>query len=537
MWMENIANGPRGVGRQIRRWVLFGNLVAFGSLLALCLLAETDWALARVQETEVVGVETNARQLLNNNDQPTDDNSEDWRQFRGSHGLGTDASETRYPAQLDGEKSLLWKVPVATGHSSPIVVGDLIVVTGHESERLITQCFDRTDGQLKWQQELPIAALEKTYHHGPATPTAVSDGERIYCLFGSFGVIAYDLTGQEVWRKELEVADNMYGTAASPILVENRLIVLLSDQKQACLMALEKTTGQVIWTRKGEGPASSWSTPALWPTDSPQIALIYEPFHVRAISLQSGDELWSIPGLADEPIAIPQIAGNLAIVTSYNMRTNPEVIGPPSFAEALAECDKNQDGQINPDEAKHNKSVLSRPDADGEGVHPLGMFFRMLDKNRNGQIEESEWPHLQAWIDSFQHANGFVALRIEEPKSAPTMAWRAELGVPECPTSLILGDQLFAVRNGGVVTLLSLNDGQTLFRERIAPTGPYYASPVRADHKIYLASARGELAVFRDEAPFDLLSKLKLEEQVWATPALSRGNVIVRSERHLWLFR
>lgn len=464
-------------------------------------------------------------------------NSDDWLQFRGAKGLGTDASATPYPTQLADEKSLVWKVPAAAGHSSPIVIGELIVITGHEPERLITQCFNRADGKLKWQQEIPIAKLEKTYHHGPATPTAVSDGEIIYCLFGSFGLIAYDLSGREVWRKELEVADNMYGTAASPILADNLLIVLLSDQRQACLTAFEKSTGREIWARKTEGPASSWSTPSLWPTDSPQIALIYEPFHLRSISLQTGAELWSIPGLADEPIAVPQIAGNLVIVTSYNMRTNREVIGPPTFAAALAECDKDLDKRISIEEAKHNKSVLSRPDSDGEGDHPLGMFIRMMDKNRDGQIEELEWPHLQTWIDSFQHANGFIALQLDEAKSAPVMAWQSELGVPECPTSLVMGDKLFAVRSGGVVTLLSLSGGQTLFRERIAPSGPYYASPVRADQKIYLASARGELAVFRDEVPFDLLSKRNLDEPIWATPALSRGGVIVRSERHLWLFQ
>ncbi len=534
---ESLERGTRPVVNEVRRFVLPRRArVLFCLSIGGCLVG-AGWAASFARDTDRPEDRPAQETRSANEDEPSTIRFDNWQQFRGTNGLGTEASDASYPAQLDDDKSLVWKVPAAAGHSSPIVIGDLIVMTGHESERLVTQCFRRGDGGMKWQKELPISKLEKSYHHGPATPTAVSDGERIYCLFGSFGVIAYDLEGHEVWRKELPAADNMYGTAASPIVVGNLLIALLSDQTQACLMAFERSTGTEVWTRRGEGPASSWSTPAVWPIDSPQIVLIYEPFHLRAISLQTGAELWSIPGLADEPIAIPQVVGDLAIVTSYNMRTNREVIGPPSFADALAECDKNQDGQINPDEAKHNRSVLSRPDADGEGDHPLGMFFRLLDKNRNGQIEESEWPHLQAWIDSFQHANGFVALRIEEATSAPVMAWQSEMGVPECPTSLIMGDKLFAVRNGGVVTLLSLSDGQSLFRERIAPTGPYYASPVRAHHKIYLASARGELAVFRDEAPFDLISKLKLDEQVWATPALSRGDVIVRSERHLWLFR
>ncbi len=463
--------------------------------------------------------------------------ADDWWQFRGTNGLGSDHSSGSFPDKLDDPKCLAWKVPVSKGHSSPIVIGDSIVLTGHEPDYFVTQCFDRTDGHLKWQQQIPALKLEKFYHHGPATPTPVSDGTNVYCLFGSFGIIAYDLNGKELWRREQSVADNMYGTAASPILVGDVLIVLLSDQAQASLLALDKNTGLEIWHRHAEGPASSWSTPAVWPVDSPQVILVYEPFHLRGISLKSGAELWSIPNLADEPIAVPQVADNLAIVTSYNMRTNQEVIGPPTFAEALAECDANKDGRISAEEARANRSVLSRPDADGEGDHPLRMFVRMLDENKDGQIESAEWPRLQAWIDSFQHANGFIALRIESADSAPQIAWKAEKGVPECPTSLIMENTLFAIRNGGIVTLLSLNDGSSLFRDRIELAGPVYASPVRADHKIYVASARGELAVLQDQSPFSLQSKLALNEPVWATPALSDGHLIVRSEQHLWMFK
>lgn len=466
---------------------------------------------------------------------PTIEN-EDWSQFRGKAGRGIDSSTSKFPGQLDTDKTLRWKVSVPPGHSSPIVVRDSVIITGHEDHRLLTQSLNLDNGSLIWQKELPVPKIEKVYHHGAATPTAVSDGNLIYCFFGSFGVIAYDLQGQEAWRYETNLADNLYGTAASPILVGEQLLVLLSDQKTALLVSLNKATGQVLWKHEGKGPASSWSTPAVWPAENPQIVLIYEPFHLRAISIESGKEFWSIPGLADEPIAIPQIEDDLLVVTSYNMRTNREVIGLPTYAEILKECDSDQDGMLTLEESKKNKSVLSRPDADGEGDHPLSIFFRMLDANKDGRIDESEWPRLQAWVDSFEHANGFVALRLEDAQFSPEVAWRTEPGVPECPASLLFNRKLFAIRNGGVVTCLDAVNGNILFRERAAPGGPYYASPVLADNKIYLASARGELAVLEAQIPFRLLSKLKLDEDVWATPALSKGRVIVRSAQHLWLF-
>ena len=460
----------------------------------------------------------------------------DWRQFRGPNGTGIESAGSPLPNHLSTTENLRWKIPAAAGHSSPIVVGEEIIITGYETDRLITQCFDFRTGGLRWQKELPVAKVEKSYHHGPATPTAVSDGENVYCVFGSFGVIAYDLTGEEIWRKKLEAADNLYGTAASPILAGEQLIVFSSDQAKASLLAINKSNGEEIWNRTADGPASSWATPAVWPTANPQLILIYEPFHLRAIDIGNGDELWSIPGLADEPIAVPQVADDLIIVTSYNMRTNREVLGLPTFDVALKECDANADGLIDLEESEKNKSVLSRPDADGEGDHPLRIFFRMVDGNKNGQIEASEWPRLQKWVDSFQHANGFIALRIGDAKSAPELVWRAEIGVPECPTSLIVGDRLFAVRNGGVVTCLDIADGKSVFRDRVAPGGPYYASPVMGDEKIFLASARGALSVLSAKTPFHVLSTIELGEPIWATPALSPGALIVRSEHHLWLF-
>ena len=217
----------------------------------------------------------------------TSTNADDWRQFRGASGLGTDTSTDHFPDTLEDASHVAWKIAVPPGHSSPIIVGDSIVLTGHEPGHFVIQCFDRADGSLEWKREIPVAQLEKVYHHGPATPTPVSDGENVYCLFGSFGIIAVSLDGKELWRKELTVAENMYGTAASPVLADNHLVLLLSDQKHASLMALDKSTGREVWNRKAEGPASSWSTPAFWPASSLQVALIYEPFHLRGISLKS----------------------------------------------------------------------------------------------------------------------------------------------------------------------------------------------------------------------------------------------------------
>ncbi len=95
--------------------------------------------------------------------------------------------------------------------------------------------------------------------------------------------------------------------------------------------------------------------------------LFYEPFTLRACDFATGEDLWSIPGLADEPITVPQVFDGMVYTTSYNLRTNSEATGLPTFESLLQECDTNRDRLIDNQEAKNNRSILSRPDADGEG--------------------------------------------------------------------------------------------------------------------------------------------------------------------------
>ncbi len=462
--------------------------------------------------------------------------SADWLQFRGPNGSGVSAKATSLPDQLDPEKNLLWKTATPAGHSSPIVVGNGIYLTGFEEGKLLVLCFDRQTGQARWQRELPVDAFEKTYEHGPASSTPASDGERIFASFGSFGLIAFDVDGHELWRIERETVQNTFGSASSPVIIDGKLIVVWSDQQQSNIQAIDPTNGRVIWEQDHDGPASTWSTPVAWKTKSGVSLLVYEPFQLRCLSLTDGEQLWAVPGLADEPITVPQFHGDMILTTSYNLAVNKEAIGLPTFAALLAECDADQDGQISQQESRANKSVLSRPDADGQGDHPLRIFFRMLDVNKDGQIAEDEYPRLRAWTDSMKHANGLIALRPADAESAPELAWQTEAGVPECPTPILWDNKLFAVRNGGVVTCLDAATGEKLSQTRAAPGGPYYASPVAGDDKIFLASARGIVTVISTTAKPEALHRADLGEPVWATPALLEGRVIIRSEGHLWCF-
>lgn len=460
-----------------------------------------------------------------------------WSRFRGPDGTGVAEGVDRLPTDLAASDALKWKIETPHGHSSPIIVGDSIFITGFEDKKLSTLCYDRSSGAQKWRRDLESPELEKVYQHGPATPTPVSDGTRVFSVFGSFGVIAYDLAGEELWRQPRPIRKNMFGSASSPVIIENRLIVFAGSEEESHLQTIEPETGKVIWERKRPGPASSWSTPVLWKSAEGRDAiLVYEPFHLRAIALDDGAELWSVPNLADEPVTTPQQFGDLIFTTSYNLRTNLEASGLPTFDALLKECDANGDGEIDAAEVKTNKSILSRPDADGQGDHPLRMFFRMLDADKSGKINAEEWPKIKSWMESWNHANGLLALKPGEEGSPPTLAWEHASGVPECPSPIVVDRRIYMVRNGGIVTCVDAKDGKELFKQRLGGGGPYYASPVAASGRIILASERGQVTQINAAAEPKVVSTFDLGEPIWATPALAPGQIVIRSDTHLWLF-
>ena len=461
-----------------------------------------------------------------------------WNQFRGPAGSAIAGEGVRLPAVLDLEKNLSWSVEVDPGASSPVVVGSRLFVTGVREKELATFCIDRRDGRVLWRRAVQAKALEKTHStHGPASPTPVADADRVFSSFGSFGLVAYDHQGDELWRREYAPRENTFGSASSPILCDDRLVFLRDANDDSSLEVLDPATGDELWRRERAGFRSGWSTPVLRHEEGERELLVQGAGWLTAYALEDGRERWSVPGLTDEPITTPGQADGLVFVTSYNMRTNPEVIGLPSFEELLERHDQDGDARLDEQEAAKNESVLSRPDADGEGDHPLSLFFRFLDSDRDGGIDATEWPKLVRWLDDFEFANAILAIR--PPAGAedePEIAWQYPRGVPECPSPLVHAGRVWMVMNGGRLTCLDARSGELLIQERLEARGPYYASPVVGDGKLYLASARGELSVLDLTDPSRLLSHTDLEQRLLATPALVDEMVVVRSESRVWAF-
>ena len=169
----------------------------------------------------------------------------DWPRFRGPNGSGV-AESSSVPLEWSSEKNLQWRVPLpGSGTSSPIIVGDRVLLTCYtgygvdvqdpgEPDQLVRHlmAYDRETGNQLWRTSVAARGDEDPYQgfitqHGYASSTPVSDGERVYVLFGKSGLYCYDLDGQEVWHQDLGQKSDpaRWGDGTSPILVDDLVVV------------------------------------------------------------------------------------------------------------------------------------------------------------------------------------------------------------------------------------------------------------------------------------------------------------------------
>ena len=120
----------------------------------------------------------------------------------------------------------------------------------------------------------------------------------------------------------------------------------------------------------------------------------------------------------------------------------------------------------------------------------------------------------------------------EDAKSGPFLAWRSEPGGPYTTTPLAYRDLLYAVRDEGVLGVYEVKTGALVYRERTGTT--HSASPIASDGKVYLAGEDGQLLVLRAGRTFDLVTRIDMGETLFATPAISRGTLYVRTRGHLY---
>src|SRR5436190_7525636 len=194
-----------------------------------------------------------------------DDAAGTWRQFRGPSGAAVAVGNKALPTEIGPKQYVVWKTPTPKGHSSPIVDGDRIFLTGIAEQKLVTIGLDRATGKELWRAVAPHKALEKLHAIGsPAQATAATDGRHVVSFFGSAGLFCYDRDGKELWRVPMGPFKTDFGAASSPLLVDGRVILNQDFDSESCLTSYDVKTGEPIWKADRLGFGTGYACPVIW---------------------------------------------------------------------------------------------------------------------------------------------------------------------------------------------------------------------------------------------------------------------------------
>lgn len=248
-----------------------------------------------------------------------------WHRFRGPGGSGISAFANA-PLVWDATtgEGVLWKSPVPLpGNNSPVVWGDRVFLSGATPEKQQVYCFDAQTGKLLWQGDVPIGAegfdpdsvFEDT---GLAAPTTTTDGRRVFAIFATGDVAAFDFDGKALWSRNLGVPDSAYGYAASLEMYRNLLLIQFDQgstakEGKSRLFALQAATGNTVYEVARPVP-NSWASPVVVrAAGREQLITCGDPWTI-AYEPATGDEIWRVKCLAGDVGPSPTVADDVVHV-------------------------------------------------------------------------------------------------------------------------------------------------------------------------------------------------------------------------------
>lgn len=259
----------------------------------------------------------------------------EWREFRGPDGTGRHDGPP-IVTEWGPDKNVTWAVPVpGKGWSSPIVVGGKVILTtgvplgdgDKPDQSLRALAFDAATGKQLWDTEVLVgdgktaaASHAKNTH---ASPTPVSDGERVWVHYGHLGTACLDFDGKLVWKTQDHPYKPMHGNGGSPILVDDMLVFSGDGNDVQFVVALDKATGKVRWKtdrRSNAGLKFSFSTPQLVTANGRRLVVSHASNFVAAYDVSDGKEVWraKYPEAGWSVIARPVVAaGRVVVQTGY----------------------------------------------------------------------------------------------------------------------------------------------------------------------------------------------------------------------------
>jgi len=267
---------------------------------------------------------------------------DDWSGWRGPHGDGT--ADGSPPIEWSEGKNVRWKAPLpGAGLSSPIVWGTRVFVTTAvptgkkragvvdehfrepfelEEQEFVVLAFERSSGKELWRKRVHQAMPHEPTHptNTYATPTPATDGERVYCSFGSYGLYALTPAGELVWQVDLgDLTNNGHGEGSSPLLHDGSVILLWAHWGDSFLIALDAASGKERW-RSPLPEGNNCSTPLVVHVEG-EDQIVVAGKRTSAFDPATGKELWSFgeqESRGNTSMASPVALGELVLVPSVD---------------------------------------------------------------------------------------------------------------------------------------------------------------------------------------------------------------------------
>ena len=264
--------------------------------------------------------------------------AEDWPQWRGPAGTGV-STEQSLPERWSDTENVAWKAKLrGVGVSSPVVSGDKVFITsqigagvrregnhptlvqggnasaqgerglaqaagaapGDGRIRFLVEAFARTDGRSLWAFELPASDARPAVHdkHNLASASPVTDGTRVYAVFGTGQMVAVDMKGARVWQRDLAAEYGAWqinwGHGSSPIVYRDTVILPCFHEPTSYLIALDAKTGATRWKADRGSKIVSYSTPLVVSAPTGDELVLNTSEALEAYDPATGKELWRL---------------------------------------------------------------------------------------------------------------------------------------------------------------------------------------------------------------------------------------------------
>ncbi len=427
---------------------------------------------------------------------------ENWPQWRGPYQTGVSDAEN-LPTAWSGTENIVWKTPLPTwSGGTPIVWGDKIFLTsptkgasepatqspepqrerrGRRGRRggggrspggdeLLLICVSRADGNVLWQHELDTG--NQLHRKGnDSSPSPVTNGEHVWVVTGTGAVAAFDMAGNEIWKRNLQDDYGrfglMWGYASSPLLHNGTLIIEVlhgyRTDDPSYIVAFNAATGEEVWRQErptdalAESP-DAYTTPALLEHDGVTQIVISGADYVTGHHPDTGKEIWRSGGL-----------------NPYQER-NYRVVGSPLVVEGIIYAPTRK------------KPLLA------------------LRAGGTGDITDS---HL-LW------------------------KWEGA-GSPDVPTPVCDGTYFYMVDDRGLATCLDAKTGEVVWGPERTAQGTVSSSPILADGKLYITNEFAVTTVIAAGPAFKVLATNELDgSYTLSSPAVSGSQLFMRTGTHLY---